>query len=66
MDRSFYGRIPTAERDVPVCCPECGEELGFSDEVYTLELCGLVVGCSQCLHAHNAVEWAAEQREYRL
>lgn len=39
-------------------CPECGRELGWMDEVYTLGGGDTVAGCSRCLSRHNALEWA--------
>lgn len=44
----------------PVYCPECGEELGLRDEIYTRQHSDTVAGCSQCLHRHSAVEWLDE------
>lgn len=41
-----------------IICPECGQELGWQDEVFTLGMGDNVAGCSRCIARHNAVEWA--------
>lgn len=47
----------------PVVCPECGEELGWQDDIFTVELGDCVAGCSLCLRRHNALEWYDAQHE---
>lgn len=52
-----------------IVCPECGRELGWQDEVFTLGHSDHVAGCSRCLTRHNAPEWALgveAAREYWL
>lgn len=41
-----------------IVCHECGQELGWLDEVFTLGQGDHVAGCSRCLNRHNALEWA--------
>lgn len=48
-----------------ICCPECGEELGFRDEVYLYVGGDTVVGCSLCIGRFNAAEWYSEV-QFRL
>lgn len=61
MKGDLYEWRDAPREEAVLCCPECGEELSFRDEIYTRELSDTVAGCSQCLHGHNAVEWLAEQ-----
>lgn len=46
-----------------ITCPECGEELGYRDEIFTRELSDTVAGCSLCLHRHNAAEWMVNDKD---
>ncbi|MDL2324281.1 hypothetical protein LJC61_03915 [Ruminococcaceae bacterium OttesenSCG-928-A16] len=46
-----------------ILCPECGESLNGRDDIYTLASGDTVMGCSRCLHPHNAAEWYGEWQE---
>lgn len=44
-------------------CPVCNEELSFMDEIITTKLSDHVVGCTQCLARHDAMEWLVNAEE---
>ena len=41
-----------------ICCPVCGQNLCWLDEVYRREESRTVAGCSRCLCGVDAYEWA--------
>ena len=46
--------------DAPICCPVCGHEFGWDEEIF---LRGReVVGCMECLVRKDAAEWAEERK----
>lgn len=44
-------------------CPACGAELGYLDQVYRTDSDRLIFGCTHCVTAKDADEWAMEERE---
>lgn len=47
----------------PIHCPTCGAELGYLDQVYRTDSDRLIFGCTHCVTAKDADEWAMEERE---
>ena len=41
-------------------CPACGLVLGGIDDIYFRAKSQEVVGCTECITAKNAQDWAAE------